>query len=89
MSTYLDSVRRVGRSLKTDQRAGILLVAAPDICDRLEECLHNEDRLVSRTSGSLGDSSDIDVVLRLGRGQLGDYGKEEETDTTHLDRFSV
>ena len=75
--------------METDQRAGILLVAAPDVCERLEVCLRNEDRLVSRTSGSLGDSGDIDVVLRLGRSQLGDYGQEEKTDTTHLDGFSV
>lgn len=47
------------------------------------------DRLISQTSSGLGDIGHIDSVLGLSRGQLGDHGKEEETDTTHLDRFSV
>jgi hypothetical protein len=73
--------------LETDQRAGILLVGAPDFYDRLELCIFGEDVLISQTSGSLGHIGDIDLVLGLSRGQSGDHRKEEKTDTTHLDRF--
>jgi hypothetical protein len=85
---YLDGVGRVGGGLKTDQRAGILLVGAPDFCSRLKWCLIMRT-VVSQTSSGLGHIGDIDSVLGLSRGQLGDHGKEEETDTTHLYRFSV
>jgi hypothetical protein len=73
--------------LETDQRAGILLVGAPDFYSRLEWCIYHEDRLIAQTSGRLGDIGDIDSVLGLSRSQSGDHGKEEKTDTTHLDRF--
>ena len=45
--------------------------------------------IVSQTSSGLGDIGDVDSVLGLSRGQLGDHRKKEETDTAHLDRFSV
>jgi hypothetical protein len=75
--------------LETDQRAGVLLVGAPDFCCRLEGCIHDEDRLISQTSGRLRDIGDIDLVLGsdLSRGQSGDHGKEKKADTTHVDRL--
>lgn len=87
MCIYLDSVGGVGGGLETDQRAGILLVGAPDICDRLESCIYNQDRLASQTSCGLRHGSDIDSVLRLGGSQLGNHGQEEKTETTHLVGF--
>lgn len=42
---------------------------------------------MAQTSGLLRDGGDINVVLGLSRGQLGDHGQEEKTDTTHLDGF--
>jgi hypothetical protein len=44
---YLDSVGRVGGGLETDQRAGILLVGAPDFCGGLESCTHAEDNSIT------------------------------------------
>lgn len=84
---YLDGVGRVGGGLETDQRAGILLVRAPDICDRSESCTYSKNRLESRTSCRLRDGSDINSVLRLGGSQLGNHGQEEKTETTHLVGF--
>lgn len=84
---YLNGVRGVGRSLETDQRAGILLVGAPDICGRLETCTYDQREAVSQTSCGLRNSSNVDVVLSLGGSQLGNHGQEEKTDTTHLVGF--
>jgi hypothetical protein len=51
--------------------------------------IHEEDRLISQTSGRLRDIGDIDLVCGsdLSRGQSGDHGKEEKTDTEHVDRL--